>query len=182
MQYRASHRTEPPKSILGAQVRLGECKVNDGTESEVNCLTGRKGCQEKGIKPKILIEPLMRDEINTPCKEIHVYCFNGIPKIIIKLNNNGISLYDENLNQIDDLFGFENEKIYLEADDLINQSFVLSKQLAKNFNFVRVDFMISNQKLYFCELTFTPYSGFFKFDKNLQLGKLMDLSNKKREL
>ena len=53
--------------------------------------------------------------------------------------------------------------------------FNLSKGLSKDFNFVRVDWLIYNNRLYFNELTFTPYSGFIKFDKkwNRRLGDMM---------
>ena len=37
------------------------------------------------IEPKIIIEPLMRDEINTPPREIEIYCFNGVPKIYVNV-------------------------------------------------------------------------------------------------
>ena len=45
------------------------------------------------------------------------------------------------------------------------------------FNFVRVDWLVFNNKLYFNELTFTPYSGFIKFDKkwNLKIGSWMNI-------
>ena len=102
----------------------------------------------KTITPKILIEPLMRDKINIPSVEIEIYCFNGIPKLILE-----------------------------NADDLINQSFDLSIKLTKKFNFVRVDWMIYKNKLYFEELTFIPYSGFHNFINNydLKFGQLFNI-------
>ena len=54
----------------------------------------------------------------------------------------------------------------------------LSEELAKEFDFVRVDWMLYQNKLYFEELTFTPYSGFIKFlnEKfNFRLGNLLKL-------
>ncbi len=132
-----------------------------------------------GIEPKILIEQLLRENLDTLCQNIHVYCFNGLAKYIVKIyQNNKISIYDENLNLTEDIFEFNEQKINIKADDLINQSFVLSEQLSKDFIFVRVDWMIYKNKLYFEELTFTPYSGFHKFcdkKKNLKLGKLINL-------
>ena len=135
--------------------------------------------QYKGIEPKILIEPLMRDNIDKSCQEIQVYCFNGQPKLIIKLHNEKeITIYDENLEISKNNLGFEERKINIEADDLIKQSFVLSKQLSKDFIFVRTDWMIYQNKLYFEELTFTPYSGFNGFKQHktkIKFGELIKI-------
>ena len=63
------------------------------------------------------------------------------------------------------------------ADKILKQSIDLSKKLSKDFRFVRVDWMIHEGKLYFEELTFTPYSGFSAFDKkwNLKMGNWINL-------
>ena len=137
--------------------------------------------QYGNISPKILIEPLLRNEINTPCKQIQTYCFNGVPKFIIYIHNNSeITLYDGNFNIIEDFFEFEEEKRNIEADNFTKQSFDLSIKLLNktNFHFVRVDLMIYKNKLYFEELTFTPYSGFYSnIQKNndIKLGRLLQI-------
>lgn len=138
-------------------------------EQEYWCFGGFE-MQYKGIKPKILIEPLMRDEINKSCKQIQIYFVNNLPNFIIKLyDDNKVSLFDEKFNIIDTVLSIGDEKIICEADEQIYLSFDLSIKLLKNFNFkfVRVDWMIYKNKLYFEELTFTPYSGFKKLNKKL---------------
>ena len=172
--------------------------------------------QYKGIIPKILIEPLMRDEINTAAREIEVYCFNGKPKIFVNARygeKREISYYDENFNIIDLVFHNDEKNVIKQekADCLIKQTFDLSaklctsttrlakdqmttgvsrrndsrtrkqfqeNQLSKGFSFVRCDWLVFNNKLYFNELTFTPYSGLMRFNKkwNLKLGKLILLN------
>ena len=138
--------------------------------------------QYHGIEPKILIEPLLRDEINTAPREIEVYCFNGKPKIFVSVRyaeKREICYYDENFNYIDLILHPDgNNEIKREkADDLINQTFDLSKQLSMKFAFVRIDWLIFQNKIYFNELTFTPYSGFIKFNKkwNLKLGSWINI-------
>ena len=42
--------------------------------------------QYKNIEPQILIEPLLRDEVNEKDYEIEIYCFNGSPKILQKIS------------------------------------------------------------------------------------------------
>ena len=139
---------------------------------------------DKYIAPKILIEPLMRDNINIPCQSIQVYCFNKFPKIIIRIfNRHEMSVYDENLAVTKDLFCFKEEKINMPADSLIKQSFDLSRELIKEngFNFVRIDWMIYQNKLYFEEFTFTPHSGFYNLKNNKtknELGNLIDIGVK----
>lgn len=52
----------------------------------------------------------------------------------------------------------------------------IAKKLSEDFNFVRVDFYIINNKVYLGELTFTPADGFQIFknrDCDLKLGKLL---------
>ena len=145
--------------------------------------------QYKGIEPKILIEPLMRENINISCWQIHVYCFNGKAEYIIQLQNDyKMIAFDRNIN-IADCFISHNEKVNnIKYKNLINQSIDLSEKLAKNFNFVRVDWMIADsgyikqksnlpqvKTIYFGETTFTPYSGLILANKklNLKLGNLM---------
>ena len=127
-----------------------------------------------GIKPKILIEPLVRENINQQNKAIQVYCFNDMQYIIKFHMNNTISLWDCNLKEIENIFDFNELNIKINADKLVEQALNLSKKLSKDFNFVRCDWMLYQNKLYFEEMTFTPYSGFYKFfnkHTNIQLGE-----------
>ncbi len=137
----------------------------------------------RGIKPKILVEPFLREKITQDCPKIQVYCFNSKPKIIINFfDENNMSIWNEKFIPIDNFFNFSEKNIKININDYINQSVDLSIKLAKQFNFVRVDWMLYKNKLYFEELTFTPYSGMVEFkDKNydLILGNYIDLGEKK---
>ena len=60
-----------------------------------------------------------------------------------------------------------------------------SKQLSKEFVFVRVDFFEINNTIYLNELTFTPSNAMMKFknkEQSLYLGNLLDISKIKFEL
>ena len=174
----------------------------------------------RGIKPKILIEALMREEQNKDPVKINVYCFNGEPKIFVKFfDENKMSIWNEKFEPMENIFNFPEINIKNKADDFINQTFDrnfrkdesnradeievtgnpteqqncdssfkvksrismkeisrLSEELSKEFKFVRIDWMIYQNKLYFEEMTFTPYSGFhiFKNPKyNFTIGKLI---------
>ncbi len=143
------------------------------------CWWGGFELQYLNIKPKILIEPLMREQLDKTSETINIYCFNGNPQIIIHFfDDKKMSIWDENFKPMENIFDFSEENIKKEADNLIKQAFVLSKQLAVDFCFVRVDWMIFKHRIYFEELTCTPYSGFNVLKDmtvNLKLGKLINI-------
>lgn len=135
----------------------------------------------QGIKPMLFIEPFMKEE-----RLIEIYCFNGESKIIadIRLKDGiKICIYNENFT-VSDLVLKDEDKKYitaLEADSIVKEAKNLSNILAANnnepFKFVRVDWMVYNNKLHFEEMTFTPYSGFTNFGKkwNLKMGEWIKL-------
>ena len=133
--------------------------------------------QYKGMQPKLLIEPFMKEN-----RLIEVYCFNGIPKVFADIHlDKGVRIctYNEDFSYADLVLKPEDKELMKEfpADEILKQSIDLSKKLSKDFRFVRVDWMIYQDKLYFEELTFTPYSGFSTFDKkwNLKMGNWINL-------
>ncbi len=119
--------------------------------------------QYKNIKPQIFVEPVLFDKDNYPF-DIEIYCFNGKPKIFqeIKYANTPLCcVFNEN---------FENINLVLNSRFLLTQRQIssglikavsLSRELAKEFKLVRIDWILYKDKLYFNEMTFTPYSGFF---------------------
>ncbi len=135
--------------------------------------------QYKDIKPQLLIEPLMLDG-NIPV-EYSVFCFNGVPKIYQKIKFTIpflTSIYNEDYSLSDIRF---NDGWYYEqapADDFMKEAVMLSEKLCKEFKLVRVDWLYYNNKIYFNEMTFTPYSGFYQFEDdkmNMELGKMLKL-------
>ena len=144
--------------------------------------------QYKNIVPKIIIETLLRDEkFSKTRKEVRNCCFNGIPyynQLTSYIPEQYQDVFDINLNKVNTIFEPRryppSEK---EADELVEKSVELSKILAKNLKFVRVDWMLYDNKLYFEEMTFTPFSGFINIDNYLQikLGSLLNLKGNKNE-
>ena len=132
---------------------------------------------QDAMEPKLLIEPFMREN-----RLIEVYCFNGIPKVFADIHlDKGVRIctYNEDFSYADLVLKPEDKELMKEfpADEILKQSIDLSKKLSKDFRFVRVDWMIYQDKLYFEELTFTPYSGFSTFDKkwNLKTGSWIEI-------
>ena len=161
-------------------------KVRDGINSWMNhTFSFFEGfeMQYQDIKPKIIIEPLLRENINFPPTEIEIYCFNGQPKIFQKIIYEDfpkVSVYDENFNFVNFKFKEHYVSVQEPIDDNIKKAVELSKILAEQFKLVRVDWLLYKDHLYFNEMTFTPFSGFILFpaeykDWDLKLGQMLDI-------
>lgn len=143
----------------------------------------------KNVKPRIIIEEYMEDNVNKELRDYKFFCFNGKMKFFkIDFNRSTYhqaNYYDKNKNLLK--FGEEVcppdcNKI-LEMPVNLNRMIKLAEMLSKNIPFLRVDLYEVNGKIYFGELTFYPASGFGKFkpeDCDRKLGDLIDLSQVKR--
>lgn len=111
--------------------------------------------QYKNIKPKIIVERLY-----PKVTDWQILCAKGQPLFVC--------FYDEK-NHIYNKFYKLNDKGYLQDNipqkKIVDEFIELSKELSKGFKLVRVDFMlIDNTYPFFCEFTFTPYSGYASKD------------------
>lgn len=126
--------------------------------------------QYKNIVPRIFAEEYIGEGNFRPLQEYEIWCFHGEPLIIrytISANSSESYFlkayhYDVNWNKLDfDIF-FSNEEIIPKPKNL-DKILDYARILSQNINFVRVDLTEVNDKIYFGEMTFTPYSGFIKF-------------------
>ncbi len=137
--------------------------------------------QYKEIMPKILIEPILAETANDFPLEYEIYCFNGVPKIYQKIRYSlhpEACVYNENYAKSDVVFNNSYIEYFEDADDMLKKAVELSKQLAKDFKLVRVDWLVHQDHLYFNELTFTPFAGFFQFENkktDLVLGNMLKI-------
>ena len=136
--------------------------------------------QYKNIKPRIFAEELLKMKY-WEISNYEVYCFNGKPEFILfRAVDKFIeqSIYSPCGKKLNFDIEFQTKNI-TKMPNKIEEAVYYSKKLSKEFDFVRVDFMESNNELYFCEMTFTPYSGFIKFIPefyDLYYGKKLNLS------
>ena len=140
--------------------------------------------QYRYIKPQIIIEELLREN-ETQTNEFEIWCFNGIPKIIqdIKKENQrtrSVCSYDENLNYLNLNFIAHAVIENHECSEYLLKAIELSKILSKGFKLVRIDWILYQNKLYFSEMTFTPYSGQIPTDDSweqwqLRMGDMLNL-------
>lgn len=142
----------------------------------------------KNIKPRIIIEKYMEDKNNDDLADYKVMCFNGEPKMTFTCTDrftNGlkVTFFDLKWNKLP----FERHYPYdlknIKKPVNYNKMIELSKKLAKDIPFVRVDWYEINGKLYFGELTFFPGSGFEEFTPEIwdyKIGNYLDISKVKQ--
>lgn len=117
------------------------------------------------------------------------FCFNGDPKYIY--------VSTDLTHDRDASIGFfypDGTKMPLTRDDYTDIESIqlpdffeemknVASELSKDFNFVRVDFFLANDKYYFAELTFTPGACMMPFNPpeyDLEWGNLVDINQIKR--
>ncbi len=138
----------------------------------------------KNVVPKIIIEKYMKDKVSDELIDYKVMCFNGIPKIIFTCTDRfkdslKVTFFDLNWNKMpfERKYPSSNEKISKPVN--LNEMLKLSKKLAQDIPFVRIDWYEINGKLYFGELTFFPGSGYEVFNPiewDKKLGDMLELN------
>ena len=142
----------------------------------------------KDIKRKIIVSKYL-EELSGSITDYKYYCFNGKPYYIQYIaereNHDELlksSFFDLSWN---DMYFYNSAhschigKIIAQPQNL-NLMNTLAEKLCHEFKYVRVDFYNINGKIYFGEMTFTPFGGYFKltpsnWDK--KLGDILNLGN-----
>lgn len=137
----------------------------------------------KYVDRKIIAEKYMVDESGVELKDYKVFCFDGEPRLIQvdfnRFTDHHRNLYSPSWKFIDKEILYPNDPNHQIAkpkclDELLRFSSILSK----NIPFVRTDFYIINNKIYFGEMTFYHGSGMEPFrplDFGVELGNMIHL-------
>lgn len=150
---------------------------------------GYSEMQYKDIKPQIIVEKYLDDGSGVLPIDYKIACFNGKAEylmICVGRETGHASYYyfdrDWNVMHLE-----KDEDLNLEHNfkrpDCLEELFEYADILAKPFAFVRADFYIVNNKIYFGELTFTPSGG---MDTDLTdeaeqfFGRMIDIHYRKR--
>lgn len=137
-------------------------KINEWLSLNYSYITGYEA-QYENITPGVIIEPILVDKPT----DYGFWCVNGnIEGISLtrKLGKNleeYIAFVDENGMQNKWYIGVSPAQVNLNKNQkqMINAIIPYVKEIAKPFDFVRVDMYYINGKVYFGETTFTPCSG-----------------------
>jgi hypothetical protein len=125
-----------------------------------------KEWQYKNIEPKIIFEELLLDENREIPLDYKFHCFSGVVEFIQvdigRFKNHKRNFYDKDWNLLPVRLIFDNGKVNEKPDELTKMIF-LARILAKEFNYIRVDFYYVQNRILFGELTLEPESGFGKW-------------------
>ena len=115
------------------------------------------------IQPKIIIEKYM-DDNSGDLRDYKINCFNGKPEFIWmdidRHSKHKRNLYDLNWKQLP--YKFNSHYATFPSPpkpNCLKKLIKLASILSKGFSYVRVDFYIINEKIYFGEMTFYSESG-----------------------
>lgn len=129
----------------------------------------------RDIPPRIVCEKFIAPQDKRGLIDVKTYCFRGEARFLnICYTEKGkeySGLFDLNGQSL----GAKDDSCRMEVPDVqhISKAVSLSEQLAKPFDFVRVDFYLADEKIYFSELTFHSGGGIVPVKPdalNLRLG------------
>lgn len=123
----------------------------------------------KNLKPRIICEKFLKDDVLRELIDYKFFCFNGVPEYVMlvteRFSDTGLKLdfYDTQWNHLE--FRRDHPMSGRKLIQPANYDIMLeyAKVLSSEFPFVRVDFFEVNGKVYFGELTFFPGGGFEQF-------------------
>ena len=121
--------------------------------------------QYKDIKPRIICEKYMVEESGRELRDCKVFCFHGIPRMIIvnsdRFTNFKRFWYDVEWNC---LSAPKHATGTIARPSRLEEMMELCKVLSKGTTHVRIDFCLVRDTIYFGELTFTHGAGFAKLE------------------
>lgn len=112
----------------------------------------------KFVKPQIIAEKYITDSKSGQLMDYKIHVFDGEPKLIQvdfdRYNGHKRNLYDCEWNYIDGMIEYPNHpEMKIERPNKLDEMLELSKKLTIGHPYVRADFYIANDNIYFGELT-----------------------------
>ena len=168
-----------------SQLNYKECERKLKKWSNEKYYLGYSEMQYKGVEPKIIVEQYLNDGSGLLPLDYKVYCFNGKAEYVMICagRETGKTLYfyyDREWNLMPfSKDALDNPEYKLNKPKCVDALFNYADILSKPFPFVRADFYIINDKIYFGELTFTPSAGMDPKrlpNVNSKFGEMVDLN------
>lgn len=140
----------------------------------------------KNLQPRIIAEPYLVDESGYELKDYKVFCFSGVPKYIQvdydRFTDHHRNFYSTKWEYVPftTLYPTNPERI-LDKPAVLEELLTVCKIITSRMDkppFVRLDFYIINNKIYFGEVTLHHGSGTEKFTPesyNVKLGNMIDI-------
>ena len=144
----------------------------------------------KDVRPLIIAEPYIEDQISHDQPDYKFFCFNGVVKyLFVATERNAVNsetkfdFFDTHFNHIDVTNGHPNAETPLKKPECFEEMIRLASILSQNIPHVRVDLYQINGKVYFGEMTMYHFSGTMPFDPidfDYEMGKCLILPQKNR--
>lgn len=141
----------------------------------------------KDVPRRIIAEEYIDELGSDDLLDYKIYCFHGEPKITVvcseRFSETGTRMdyYDENWEFMNiSVPHYEPSNKDFKKPPHYEEMIALSKQLSKEFPFLRVDFYDVNNRLYIGELTLYPGAGFIKIEPieyDYKMGEWLHLEN-----
>ena len=124
-----------------------------------------------GIKPKIIVEKFLEtpstDGVDRGIADYKFLCFNGKPEVIVydidRFIEHKRNFYDTNWKYLDVSSDCPKFGDIVDKPQKLDEMLEIAKKLSEDFPAVRVDLYCVNNKIYFGEMTFYPWSGYTEF-------------------
>jgi len=121
----------------------------------------------KNIAPRILCEEHLTKDGNT-MYEYNFFCYNGTPRLveIIEITKDArrANAYDMDLNPLWRKYKSPPIVAALEKTEQYEEMISYAGKLSQGFPFVRVDFALTQGRIYFGEMTFYPLGGMHRYN------------------
>lgn len=122
-------------------------------------------------EPVIVVEKLLEDRthINNAVNDYKIFCYNGKPEYIICISDRYSSacnhlVYDTNWEKVHVV----SEGARIEEDapkpETLEEMLEIARVLSEDFPYARIDLYTIENKVYFGEITFYPWSGYMEFE------------------
>lgn len=123
----------------------------------------------KNVKPFIVAEKFMIDDVYNDLRDYKFFVFNGEPKFLFvaserKGDDVFFDFFDMNFNSLDFTWEHPKSTKEIEKPKEFEEMVELVKKLAIDCPFVRIDMYIINGKIYFGEYTFFHGGGMHPFE------------------
>ncbi len=132
-------------------------------------LTGREW-PYKNVPRKIIAEQFLKSDAGG-LTDYKIHCFNGVPKFILvcrdRFTESGLTedFYTPEWEHMEvKRPRIPNAATLIPKPEKLDEMLVLAEKLSKDIPFIRIDFYLVENKIYFSELTFFPASGFTGFE------------------
>lgn len=161
-------------TIRNLDLWLGKKDINAGREW---AYTGMK-------QSRIIIEDYLENPIEPEAgiPDYKILCFGGRPMYIIydcdRFIEHKRNVYDTEWNRIYVDTDCNQKDADIPAPKKLNEMLGIAAKLSEDFPFVRVDLYNIDDKIYFGELTFYPWSGYVQFNPDSFDFKLGELFSK----